>query len=110
MVYRQRLGRDGVAASVVVSNKNCCMLNDLTIKLERKIIPEDVTAGKLNSTAVQKVKKRGGKRSTTLTVSLEGAEALHLALTAALEDARRRSSQHLVTKHIMMLTHDLKSR
>lgn len=61
---------------------------NLTLMLQRPIVYNDVKNGRLLSSAWTGVKKRGGKRQTAIILSVENAEALHLVLGKALNDAR----------------------
>jgi hypothetical protein len=56
----------------------------------KRIERSDVVKGRLLPTSREMVKRRGGKRLTTITLSYESAEALYQALKPALKDARRR--------------------
>ena len=60
----------------------------LILLFQRPIEVSDVKDGKLVPSAWTKVRRRGGKRQTGLTLSLESAEALHVVLGAALKDAK----------------------
>ncbi len=99
MVYRKRLG-SGRTVSVFVSDE-CLELNKLVIRFERKIEASDVVAGKLVPVTLERVKRRGGKRRTSLALSYESAEALQLALKGALKDARKRRFWHNLSNRLM---------
>jgi len=99
MLYRRRLG-SGRAVSVIISDKGL-ELDNLVLRFERKIEHGDVVNGKLTKISLEKVKKRGAKRSTTIALSYESAEALHSTLGSALKDARRRRIWHNFSNRIM---------
>jgi len=82
----QRLG-NGRAVSVTVPRGDPVALE---LRFEHKIGKDDVTAGKLKPLALQIAKRRGGKRSVSILVTYESAEALHAELGKALKKLRRR--------------------
>ena len=101
MLYRRRLG-SGRTVSVVVAD-NGFELKDLMVRFERKIEQEDVANGQLKPVSLEEVKKRGGKRSTTISLSYESAEALNSVLKTALKDARRRRIWHDFSTRVIQL-------
>ena len=103
MLYRQRLG-NGRTVSVVVSD-SVFELDNLVVVFERKIESGDVEEGRLRPIAIHEVKKRGGKRSTTMALTYETAEALHQTLGTALRDARCRHSWHSILRTITVHFH-----
>jgi Fe-S cluster assembly ATPase SufC len=60
----------------------------LVLLFQRPIEVSDVKDGKLVPSAWSEAKRRGGKRQTGLTLSLESAETLHAVLGEALKDAK----------------------
>lgn len=84
--YFRSLGSSGRAVSVFVDQGR----DDMIIKFERKIEHSDVVGGALLPIAMHTTKQRGGKRSVSLAVTYESAEALHAALGCALRETRRR--------------------
>src|SRR3989344_3882710 len=99
MIYRKRLG-GGRAVSIIVAD-NGLELGNLVMRFERKIEPSDILHGKdakrsgrLRPTAIHKIKRRGGKRLTTILLTYETAEALQKTLDIALKDARKRHARH----------------
>jgi hypothetical protein len=99
MLYRRRLG-SGRTVSIVVSDRSL-ELNNLVLRFERKIESSNVVDGKLARISFEEVKKRGGKRSTTLALSYESAEALYVTLGGALKDARKRHIWHQFSNWMM---------
>lgn len=92
MTYNLRSG-SGKSISATVSDSGF-ELNNLLVHFERKIGPGDLKDGKLLPMSKEEVKRRGGKRSLTLSVSYDAAENLYKVLEAALKDARRRKRRH----------------
>jgi len=84
--YFRSLGFSGRAVSVFVDQEH----DDMIIKFERKIERSDVVEGALLPIAMHTTKQRGGKRSVSLAISYESAEALHAALGRALRETRGR--------------------
>ena len=76
----------GRSVSVCISEKDT---QQLVLRFERKIEGDDVLDGKLVHVAVEEVTRRGGKRSTTIAISHESAEALHSILKPALKSMRK---------------------
>ncbi len=105
MVYRKRLG-SGRAVSVIVSD-SCLELNNLVVRFERKIESSDVVNGKLIQISHEEIKRRGAKRSTTIALSYESAEALQVALKSALRDVRKRHFWHTFSNRIMFSLFEL---
>lgn len=99
MMYQKRLG-SGRRVLVVVSDEGL-ELDNLIVRFERKIERSDVVDGKLVRISHEEVKHRGAKRSTTITLSIETAEALHLTLGRALRDARKRHLWHELSNRMM---------
>ena len=99
MLYLKRLG-SGRVVSVIVSDKGL-ELDNLVLRFERKIERTDVVNGKLTQISLEEVKRRGAKRSTTIALSYESAEALHSTLGRALKDARRRRNWHNFSNRMM---------
>lgn len=94
-LYRKRLGQ-GRAVTVILQD-DAFDLKGLFLDFERKIEREDVVDGKLIPLSHEEVKRRGGKRSLTVAISYEAAEALEIALNAALWELRiRRFRQNFV--------------
>jgi hypothetical protein len=74
----------------------------LLISFERKITPADVKEGKLLPVVFQEVKRRGGKRYSALTLSLESAEDLHQLLGEVLGQECRRNTFDQLIKNVWM--------
>ena len=99
MVYRLHRG-SGRSISVVVRDDGLDV-GSLILEFQRKIEPGDVKDGKLQPVTLEGVERRGGKRITSLALSLQSAEDLHLALGVALKDARKRAAWHEMSQKIM---------
>ncbi len=62
----------------------------IVLFFQRPIKGSDVKDGKLVPSVWSDVKRRGGKRQTGLTLSFEGAQALHTVLGKTLEEVENR--------------------
>lgn len=62
----------------------------IRLGIEEKITPGSVKNGKLIPPAFESIKRRGGKRHTKIQLSIEGTQALHATLGAALAEADHR--------------------
>lgn len=111
---KKTLAHLGKGKSVSVTPaQNCYLFGDtgtLSIQVERKIGRNDVKNGKLLPMAQETTKRRGGKRSLTMDLPFETAEALHYALGKELRAARlRRTLISCVDRFIAhLLTRDTK--
>ena len=70
----------------------------LVLLFQRPIGMSDVQDGKLVPAARSEVKRRGGKRQTSLMLSLESAETLHAVLGEALKDAKAKQRRKLFSE------------
>ncbi len=90
---------DGGATSVYVAGDGT---KPMFLVFEKKIGRNDVVDGKLLPVVEEKVKRRGGKRHTTICVSHEGAEALYKALKPALKEMKRRRRTRMFAGRIFV--------
>lgn len=75
----------------------------LILLFQMPIEASDVKDGKLVPFVWSATKRRGGKRQTGLTISLENAEALHSALGEALKDAKAKQRRKEFTERVVNL-------
>ena len=73
----------------------------MSLVFQKNIEKGDVCEGKLISSVLEEVKHRGGKRTTSLDLTYESAEALHRVLKLALKDMRKRRSRDLLEKYLL---------
>lgn len=99
--------RDGRAIVVIVSGDGT---TPLELVFTKRIEAGDVVDGKLVPSSRNLVKRRGGKRVTTLVLSYEGAEDLCRALKPALKDMRRRRRTRAFVYHLVATVSNLGSR
>lgn len=90
----------GKSVSVCVSEKGA---EQLVLRFERKIEDDDVIGGKLVPIALEEVVRRGGKRSTTIAISHESAEALQVMLKPALKSMRKNIRARRIRHRFMNL-------
>lgn len=101
--YGIHAGKDGRATSIGRGAKG-----GLEIIFERKIKADDVVDGKLLPAMFTQVKRRGGKRITGITVSIEGAEDLHKLLGKVLAiEQRRRARDSIMRRAWLMLQNSI---
>ena len=85
----------GRAASIQFADPS-----SLRVRLQQKIESGDVKNGKLVPLAREEMTRRGGKRSVTMEVPYENAEALHRALGCALKAARKERFRYAFSMYL----------
>ena len=86
-----RTHKGGTTVAIYVPD--CEEDKTLRLMLQHAITPSDVHDGKLVPTVQEHIKRRGGKRQTSLHLSLETATALHATLGKALKCAAAKEQQ-----------------
>lgn len=92
--------KKGSMVSVSISSVDS---EQLALLFQRPIELSDVREGKLVPSAWSGVKRRGGKRQTCVTLSLESAEMLRMILSEAIKDAKIKQRRKLFKERILNL-------